>query len=75
MIKAYFDSGKHSEWVATFNDEETYMKCVPVLEKLAKESRMELVESTELEEEEDGAEEIHKQAVLDHQYENLKEEK
>ena len=25
-------------------------------------------------EEEDGAEEIHKQAVLDHQYENSKEE-
>ena len=50
MIKAYFDSGKHTEWVATFNDEETYMKCVPVLEKLAEKSRMMLIESTEREE-------------------------
>ena len=37
MIKVYFQSitGGHSELVATFNDEELYIRCFPFLEKQA----------------------------------------
>jgi len=45
MIKAYFNTNKHSEWVATFDDEETYDVCWPQLEKLAEKHRMFLVDS------------------------------
>ena len=45
MVKAYFNTNKHSEWVATFDTEETYDVCWPHLEKLAKKHRMFLVDS------------------------------
>jgi len=45
MIKVYFESKSTSEQIAWFEDEETYMACVPSLEKLAKEHRMILTES------------------------------
>ena len=45
MIKAYFNTNKHSEWVATFDTEETYDVCWPHLEKLAEKHRMFLVDS------------------------------
>ena len=45
IIEVYFESKSSSELVATFNDEEIYMTCVPVLEKLAKEHRMILTET------------------------------
>ena len=44
-IEVYFESKSSAELVATFNDEEIYMACVPVLEKLAKEHRMILTET------------------------------
>ena len=47
MVKVFFESKNHSELVATFVDEETYIKCLPVLEELAKESRMTVTESIE----------------------------
>jgi hypothetical protein len=46
MIKVYFET---ENWyctpVAYFDDEETYNACLPVLEKLAEESRMFVTES------------------------------
>ena len=45
MVKAYFNTNKHSEWVATFDTEEIYDVCWPHLEKLAKKHRMFLVDS------------------------------
>ncbi len=47
MIKVYFESNSHSEIIATFEDEETYMLCLPVLEKEAKKHRMIITESIE----------------------------
>ena len=48
MIKAYFITSKHSDWIATFDNEEIYEVCWPHLEKLAKKHRMELSESSEM---------------------------
>ena len=45
LIEVYFETNSTSELIATFNDEEIYMACVPVLEKLAKERRMILTET------------------------------
>ncbi len=45
MINAYFITNKHSEWIATFDDEEAYDVCFPYLEKLAEKHRMKLSES------------------------------
>lgn len=58
MIKVYFESSKDgktsdghwAELVAIFNNEETYMMCVPALEAYAKENRMIVTESIEEEE-------------------------
>ena len=44
-IKVYFESKSTSELIAIFQEEETYMACVPSLEKLAKKHRMILTES------------------------------
>ena len=42
MVKVYFQSfvGSHSELVAVFKDEETYIQCLPALEHIAKTMRM-----------------------------------
>jgi len=44
IIEVYFESKSSAELIAQFNDEEIYMACVPVLEKLAEEHRMILTE-------------------------------
>jgi hypothetical protein len=36
MVKAYFETNSHCELIAVFNNEETYLACLPSLEKLAK---------------------------------------
>lgn len=45
MIKVYFESNQHAEVVATFEDEELYTLCLPVLEAEAKKARMIVTES------------------------------
>lgn len=45
MIKVYFESKQYAELIAIFADEETYIACVPALEKLAKENQVILTES------------------------------
>ena len=45
MLKVYFESKSHSELVATFIDEKTYILCLPALKKLAKELEMIVTES------------------------------
>ena len=45
MIKVYFDYGSTTEHVATFNNEEMYMRCLEALEKEANECRAKLIES------------------------------
>jgi hypothetical protein len=49
MVTVYFESevGGYAEVVATFKDEETYMACLPTLEKLAKRGRMFVTETVE----------------------------
>jgi hypothetical protein len=47
MIKVYFESKSHAELVAEFIDEEVYAVCIKGLEKLAKQHRMIVTESTE----------------------------
>jgi|TARA_B110000967_G_C18741540_1_gene487991 hypothetical protein len=46
-VKVYYESNSHawSEEVATFNDEDTYIKCLPSLEAEAKKLRMIVTES------------------------------
>ena len=53
MIKAYFITSKHSDWIATFDNEDVYNVCWPQLEKLAKKHRMELYESSEMDDREE----------------------
>lgn len=43
MIKVYFESGYASEEVAMFNDEETYIACLPSLKELARKQKWERV--------------------------------
>jgi len=47
QVRVYFETegGGYAEQVATFQDEETYMLCLPALEKQAKEQRMIVTES------------------------------
>lgn len=47
MLRVYFNTPNHShsEQVATFVDEETYMVCLPALKRLAKKQRMIVTES------------------------------
>lgn len=49
-VTVYFESSSHAEIVAYFNDEETYMACLPSLEKLAKKNRMIVTESCDVRE-------------------------
>lgn len=47
MIKVYLDYGSTTEWIATFDNEETYRACGTSLVLLAEESRAKLIESYE----------------------------
>jgi hypothetical protein len=44
MIKVFFDYGSATELVATFETEDVYIKCLPILKEIAKECRGEIVE-------------------------------
>ena len=48
MIKVYFTTSIHKELIATFESEETYQKCVKVLENYASQLGMELTESVDV---------------------------
>ena len=45
MIEVYFESSSHAELVATFEDDQTYMRCLPVLEAYADECGMIVTDS------------------------------
>tara|TARA_R110000765_G_scaffold310482_1_gene403781 strand:- start:231 stop:461 length:231 start_codon:yes stop_codon:yes gene_type:complete len=45
IIEVYFESKGCAEMVATFIDEDTYIKCLPALELLAKENNFTITES------------------------------
>lgn len=45
MIRVYFESNAHAELVATFESEELYNACLPILEKTASEQRMVVTET------------------------------
>ena len=47
MTKVFFESDKHSELIAIFENEETYLKLLPSLENLAREQKMYVTESVE----------------------------
>ena len=47
MIEVIIDYGITNEWIATFADEETYMACLPALEKYAEVNRGKIVESVQ----------------------------
>ena len=44
MIKVFFESRVHAEKVATFEDEEIFMACLPALEGLASMKNMKVTE-------------------------------
>jgi hypothetical protein len=46
-VKVYFESGVHAELVAIFDNEKTYMTCLPALESLARERGMIVTETIE----------------------------
>lgn len=39
MVRVYFESNSHAELVATFESEELYNQCLPILEAEAKKQR------------------------------------
>jgi hypothetical protein len=44
MVKVYFEmDGSHAELVEIFDDEDTYIACLPALEKLRKKHGFDLV--------------------------------
>ena len=45
MIKVYAESNNHAELWATFETEELYNLCLPILEKTASEMNMTITES------------------------------
>ena len=45
MIKVYFESSSHAELVATFVDDQAYMRCLPILEAYADECGMIVTDS------------------------------
>ena len=45
MVKVYFQTDTHAELVATFTSEELYIRCLPVLNSIAKEQRMIVAEN------------------------------
>lgn len=49
MVKVFFETmvGGYCELVATFVNEETYIVCLPALEKMAEENRMFVTEDIE----------------------------
>lgn len=47
MIKVYFESSSHSELVATFQTEELFMECLPVLQAEAEKQNCIVTESIE----------------------------
>lgn len=46
-IKVYFETSTTADLVATFETEELYMKCLPVLEEAAKEAGYIVTETIE----------------------------
>jgi hypothetical protein len=46
-IKVYFESNNHAELVVCFQNEDMYIKCLPILSKLAEDSGMFITESCE----------------------------
>lgn len=63
MVVVYFQDEKNisSELVATFQDEELYMACLPILEVLAKKQRCIVTESVKLDEIEHAKETLNKE--------------
>lgn len=47
MVKVYFETPNTAELVAIFDNEETYERCFPALERFAKEIGMFITESIE----------------------------
>ena len=45
MVEVYAESKTHAELWATFEDEELYIRCLPILKKEAKKSGMVITES------------------------------
>ena len=45
MIEVYFESSSHAELVATFEDDQAYMRCLPALEAYATECGMIVTDS------------------------------
>lgn len=45
MIDVYFESSFHAKLVATFQDDELYMRCLPILEAYAEECGMIVTDS------------------------------
>ena len=45
MIEVYFESNSHAELVAAFEDDQVYMRCLPVLEAYADECGMIVTDS------------------------------
>lgn len=43
LVKVYFETSSHAELVAIFDDEDTYIACLPALEKLRKKHGFDLV--------------------------------
>ena len=44
MVKVYFEmDGSHAELIAIFDDEDTYIACLPALEKLRKKHGFDMV--------------------------------
>ena len=43
MFDVIIDYGISNEWIATFVDKETYMACLPALEKYAKKKRGKII--------------------------------
>lgn len=43
LVKVYFETSSHAELVAIFDDEDTYMACLPALEKLRKKHGFDMV--------------------------------
>ena len=45
MIRIYFESNAHAELVATFENEDLYIACLPTIEELAIEQRLIVTET------------------------------
>jgi len=45
MIQVFFESETHAQWIATFQDEYLYNKCLPVLKAEALSLGLKLTES------------------------------